>query len=194
MRNGLKLFTFFLMGQLVGCEEYSNIIKEARLNKLKHPEQRVFDGEVEPNFPDKNNDKTLLGIDENKNGIRDDVDIWINYVGISYNHRMALRQLAKQEVKRLQAGAFEDSASYAQIAKDIWDGGLCSAYVEHGNFKCEEYPSLMIDQIIYNTSLRRKSYENFRKSTVVYKSNIENMNTKREYLACGFKVEMRSEK
>ena len=110
-----------------GCSEYKKNIKEAQNNKQKHPEQRIFDGEIEPKFPDENeNEDTILGVDTNKNGIRDDIDIWINYVGINRNHRMGLRQAARAESKRLLVGSADsDTETINQTAKEVWDGLLC---------------------------------------------------------------------
>ncbi len=88
------LFLLFLCSS---CTEYEKIMGPALKAKMedKNPNP-VFDGEAEPPMPSPSeNDKTLLGIDANKNGIRDDIDIWINRTGKTYNERMALRQLAK---------------------------------------------------------------------------------------------------
>jgi hypothetical protein len=87
----------FLLLFFVACNDYEKVMGPALKVKMgdKNPNP-VFDGEVEPAMPDPSeNDKTLLGIDSNKNGIRDDIDIWINRTGKTYNERMALRQLAK---------------------------------------------------------------------------------------------------
>lgn len=54
-----------------------------------------------PKDPGEIGTKTLLGVDSNANGIRDDVEIWINNFTTNtpnknmYNVRMALRQIAK---------------------------------------------------------------------------------------------------
>jgi hypothetical protein len=73
---------------------------------LKQADQNpnpVFDGEVEPAFPNESeNDKTILGIDSNNNGIRDDIDIWINRTAFDYNERMAMRQYARAEQDELR--------------------------------------------------------------------------------------------
>jgi effector-binding domain-containing protein len=96
--NLKRYFSFlFILLSFVACNDYEKIMGPALKVKMgdKNPNP-VFDGEVEPAMPDPSeNDKTLLGIDSNKNGIRDDIDIWINRTGKTYNERMALRQLAK---------------------------------------------------------------------------------------------------
>lgn len=188
MKNKSKIALLVIMVFAASCEEYSNIIKDARENKSKHPEQRYFDDELEPLFPDdSDNNKRLVGIDNNNNGIRDDIDIWINYVGRDYNHRMALRQLAKVETKRLVAGASKNSRAYDQIAKDITDGFACTSFFEFHKYGDEERPSMLISNLVYNNSVRQKAYENFHRSTIVYKSNIEDLNVDKQYLACNYK-------
>jgi hypothetical protein len=95
----IKIFvSLFILLLISGCDsEYYDLIKPAYELKLKDPNPNpVFEGEAEPSIPDEDeNNKTLLGIDQNKNGIRDDVDIWINRSAKNYNELMALRQAAR---------------------------------------------------------------------------------------------------
>jgi hypothetical protein len=73
------------------------------LEKLNiNPNETVFDGIKEPPMPNMLlNYFNAEGIDTDKNGIRDDIDIWINRTGENYNERMALRQAAHSEQNRL---------------------------------------------------------------------------------------------
>lgn len=185
-----KLLVMVAMVFLGSCKEYDKIISDAEEFKKSHPEKRVVDGEIEPDIPnEKENNRTLLGVDANKNGIRDDIDIWINYVGFNYNHRMSLRQFAREEVKRLVAGASENTSAYEQVAKDFYDASQCAEYIEFGKYIGEKSPSSQIIQLTYNTAIRRKGYEQFHRSTLVYKSNLENLYTIEAYRACQFKIE-----
>lgn len=60
---------------------------------------KVFDGIVEPSMPDsKLNDATLLGVDSNHDGIRDDVEIWINRTIEDKNLRLIFKQIARNEI------------------------------------------------------------------------------------------------
>lgn len=187
----LKSFIIIPLVFLGSCSKYEKIISDAKKFKKSHNEKRIIDGELEPPFPSKKeNNRTLLGLDVNKNGIRDDIDIWINYVGRDSNHRMALRQLAREEVKRMLAGASKNTEAYNQIAKDIWDGLLCTSYFELKGYDDNQAPSFLMSNLVYNTDLREKAYERFHESSLVYKSNNENINTENTYLACKFKLEM----
>jgi len=84
--------------------EYYRIIGFAMISKsLDSNPNPIYDGEKEPPMP--NLLKIVpdeLGFDSNKNGIRDDVEIWINRTGKNYNERMALRQYAKTSEKLLK--------------------------------------------------------------------------------------------
>lgn len=93
----MELFLFMLVLSVAcSCNDYEKVIGPALKNKLEDKNLNpIFDGVIEPQMPNpKDNDKTLLGADSNNNGIRDDIDIWINRTGKNYNERMALRQYA----------------------------------------------------------------------------------------------------
>lgn len=93
-----------LLGLTSGCQKSS----EQRYQELVKPvlqkvstTRRVVDGEIEPPFPEKLGDDAV-GADVNENGIRDDVEIWINFNSSSSNERKAMKQLAfalTQEMK-----------------------------------------------------------------------------------------------
>jgi hypothetical protein len=173
-----------------GCKEYESLILSSKEFKLAHREQRVFDGEVEPDFPNESqNDETLLGVDSNNNGIRDDVEIWINFIGHDYNHRMALKMLAKSEVKRLVAGDKKDRVLKTQAAKDYWDAFLCVHFIENSALGNHNHPSEVLDKIFYNTKKRLKAYEGFETGTIVFESNIKNLEVGKEFLTCSFAIE-----
>lgn len=79
-------------------------------------EPKVFDGELEPRMPDDDeNDKTVLGIDSNNNGIRDDVEIYINRRFNEADFRKAYKQYAKAHQKWMILG--EQKADSATLKK-----------------------------------------------------------------------------
>lgn len=87
-------------------------MKKALEAKKAHPELTVFDGDVEPAMPDQSeNDSTVYGIDSNKNGTRDDVEIWINRTYPDPNVRMAMKQKHKifQKIMLIKEGDSEAS-------------------------------------------------------------------------------------
>lgn len=85
-----------LLGIAYKCginHEYNELMDAALESKKAHPEITVFDGDIEPPMPDlSENNSTLSGIDSNKNGLRDDVEIWINRTYSDPNIRMAMKQ------------------------------------------------------------------------------------------------------
>ena len=131
----------FLLLFFVSCNDYEKIMGPALKTKMsdKNPNP-VFDGEIEPPMPNPwENDKTLLGIDTNNNGIRDDIDIWINRTGKTYNERMALRQLAK---------AFREEWVAANMAYENFKKGPLDIH----NKKAIEYDNSIADLIQVATS------------------------------------------
>lgn len=83
--------------------DYSKIM--GPIQKLKQVEKDagkpspIYNGFREPDFPDlKENKKTLDGIDSNKDGIRDDVEIWINRVADDDYVRIELKHLYRTKM------------------------------------------------------------------------------------------------
>lgn len=79
--------------------EYEKLIKPVREIKLQEQSSGkpipVFEGVSEPNFP--NSDQIfegLIGIDSNGDGVRDDLEIWINRVAEDKYVRIALKRTA----------------------------------------------------------------------------------------------------
>lgn len=97
MKLTKQLALLLILILIAGCNEYEKVMEPVIKAKLSDQNPNpIFDGFPEPAIPDpKENDKTLLGIDSDDNGIRDDIDIWINRTGTNYNERMALRQVAR---------------------------------------------------------------------------------------------------
>lgn len=90
--------------------------------KLKLAEQRagkpspVFDGEVEPPFPDLDkNDETLEGIDSNHNRIRDDLEIWINRTFKDEMVRRGVKRVALLANTEIEAIKMNDKAKVKEI-------------------------------------------------------------------------------
>lgn len=87
---------------IVGCKEQSFSEEDeqmiAHLRKVADG-TRVFDGDPEPKYPE-NPDETLQGVDADNDGVRDDVEIWINENFKTANERRAW----KQETSALMEG------------------------------------------------------------------------------------------
>jgi hypothetical protein len=89
---------FFTIGSIYRLTRpignYEEEMEKAYALKLANPELMTFDGYDEPPIPDREeNEKTLLGVDSNNNGLRDDVEIWINRTQSDPGVRNAMRQI-----------------------------------------------------------------------------------------------------
>ncbi|MBI2518960.1 MAG: hypothetical protein HYV97_01020 [Bdellovibrio sp.] len=67
---------------------------------------RVFDGDPEPKFP-RDPDATLEGVDSDKDGVRDDVEAYINELFKTYNQRMAWKNYARKTQDFLLNGGLD---------------------------------------------------------------------------------------
>ena len=90
---------------------------------MKEEEKRLgrpslaFDGVVEPNFPsDEENEKTFEGVDSNRDGIRDDLEIWINKMAEDGYVRLAMKDYYRRYTTELKDNFIEKPT--AEILKD----------------------------------------------------------------------------
>ena len=82
-------------------EKLMNPIKKIKLAEKKAGKPApAFDGVVEPDFPDeKENNKTLEGVDSNHDGVRDDIEIWINRTAEDEYVRVAMKENYRKLLK-----------------------------------------------------------------------------------------------
>jgi hypothetical protein len=126
--------------------DYNSIIEKAAKLQRDNSEFIDFYGEIEPAFPDKNlNAQTIAGIDENKNGIRDDIDIWINRFALNKNETLAMRQYAK---------AKQNWLINCETATDKAED--CLTHISDYQRKESGYAKKMLDFLILNTNPRKK--------------------------------------
>jgi len=78
-----------------------NPIKKIKLAEKKAGKPNpVFDGVIEPDFPDeKENNKMLDGVDANHDGVRDDIEIWINRTTEDQYVRWAMKDNYKKNIE-----------------------------------------------------------------------------------------------
>gem|GEM_PF-844689 len=93
-----KIIIINLIFILSGCSstKYREIITPAlELKKADQVQSPIYFGEIEPPIPTKEEiENQPIGIDRNNNGIRDDIDIYINRTFKDYNLVMVARQFA----------------------------------------------------------------------------------------------------
>lgn len=101
----LTLSIFLGIRQYLGhLESDYTFLMDKVLKQKEYFQQVSFYGEVEPAIPDlKINDQTIQGIDSNDNGIRDDIDIWINRSALNKDEMLAMREYARALQEKLKS-------------------------------------------------------------------------------------------
>ena len=83
----------------------------------------------EPAHPGELGKKTLLGVDSDRDGVRDDVEIWINEKFSNtpnkdmFNYRMAYKQIALSELKAYKFKG--DKAKAMQAMREVFESQKC---------------------------------------------------------------------
>lgn len=135
-----------------------------------------------PGDPGSNADATLLGVDKNNNGIRDDIDRYINFTfSNSEKARLALTDLAKSFQKVLQVPDSDVAAAsdvYTQIHKNY--DCLFYCFEVEGRKKAN-----MLKEVFFNTSERRKAFKAYEKLLSGAKTKVEAMGAQ----SCSFDVD-----
>ena len=135
--------------------------------QLNNHSQLSIDGQKLPPFPkDDENQITLQGIDVNKNGIRDDLEIWIDLNARNKLERSAMIQFVKdhtfKEINNEEIDIEKHSIEIFQRSMDTSSclGDIC-LFLNKSNFKninCMEQGSLMSD-LVFNNRNRSWNFE-----------------------------------
>jgi hypothetical protein len=170
-------------------KDYERIMKPIVEIKTNDQEVRVYDGITEPALPDfEENDKTIMGIDANKDGVRDDIEIYINRTYEKANVRRALKQyvVGKYAVLRL-AEDVDSSLALKTVERS-------SAILDCLSFVLPDYDFEMISKVndlIFNTKDREEkfnySYGKIGVGQLVGKSHEHNYEEWNRY--CEFEIE-----
>ena len=145
---------------------YNELMSKALIEKSTHPEIKIFDGDVEPDMPDRKvNDSTLYGVDANRNELRDDVEIWINRTYKDQNIRMAFKQKHKV-FQRIMKAKIGDSSTSNKLIQEEYEAVQCAVTY----FKTiEDFDKHDLKAIILT---RNNSSRNLHYSNVVYHVNV----------------------
>ena len=136
----MKLITFSFFLVLSGCAdkynyEYEKKVLPVLLEIKKTYQPQIVDGVQEPlQFPDLEEDKkTLMGIDANEDGIRDDIEIYVNRTYKTEPERWSIKEtyrILKQELDGKKRNAIErnlinNNASFvSDCPMNLYDIGL----------------------------------------------------------------------
>lgn len=139
--------------------------------KKKSADQRAvkeFDNEVEPEAPDlEKNNNSIIGIDSNNNGIRDDVEIWINRTGKNYNEREAMRQYARTQyeyyiqVDLLASGKTLTNSKDRLISENMTNEDCINFIFYNPKNSLGSHITNKLDILIDNTNMRKKASWNY---------------------------------
>lgn len=154
---------------------YWNDMNEIRMTKSKETKPVYFDGELEPDFPDEEmNNATFYGVDTNRNGVRDDIEIWINRSFQTRNERLAYKQYQKALNREYANGEdkknFPEAIEFAnRLLVPGTNAQLCISYIEEELLKLDpnrgytksENNMREIDELTINSFSRRESRATF---------------------------------
>jgi hypothetical protein len=137
------------------------------------------DGYILPAMPDpKTNDKTLLGVDSNNNGIRDDVEIYIYNRFQGYTNSKVEREIAKQWARRAQQTLISPETAYEDGKDKLTDRVLSCQWYYYDTYlqnirgfnnreayrKQHDVFDAEFKDIVYNTKDRLKAYFRYNES------------------------------
>ena len=154
-------------GQISSHDESHALITVSYQDKTLQLTVDVYEkieGHLLPHAP-KDPDSTLLGVDSNDNGIRDDVERWIYKEMTTYHHPEIERIIAMQDSKAYQV-ALADPSNKDDKGLDIMMRGLnCWAHYSFSrdlptDGRLVEYSNAIKDQQ-FNTKKRLKTYIKF---------------------------------
>lgn len=126
----------------------------------------MIEGHLLPHEP-QDPDATLLGVDANHNGVRDDVERWIFKEMATYDHPEMERAVSMQEAKAYQMTLVDPTNKDNKVLKAMDRAGDCWGYyvdITHFPFKYwEEFRHKLKDKQ-FNTKERLKTYFDYNRN------------------------------
>jgi hypothetical protein len=169
------LFTMLMLESCtLGQSEYEKLIgkvREEKINDEKIGKVALFyDGFVEPRFPvTELNESSVGGIDSNHDGVRDDIEIWINRTAESNEIRKAFKDYYRKEISMyavLESG--QDENAYKASIDALGLAGFClfeATLIVEKKYR-EEYGkdvgaiySDWLDILFQNSTYRKQIYK-----------------------------------
>jgi len=134
------------------------------LSKINVVEPTIIDGFLLPPEVDETlNNSTLLGIDANNNGVRDDVERWILLdMEIRYGNSKAERAIALEKAKAYQMTLEDPTNKDDKVLKAMDRANDCRAYYMYVKHKDQEAyggeQNKNLSDRMFNTKERLKTY------------------------------------
>lgn len=142
--------------------DYDYIIATAAKRQRDFSEFVIFYGEIEPAIPEKaTNLNTVYGIDNNGNGVRDDIDVWINRTAYNQNETKAMRQYAKSNQELFKICEKNDLKFIKIVNEKIFKAEKC--LISHSDYQRREqdYAKDKLNILLFNTNARKSCKENY---------------------------------
>jgi hypothetical protein len=117
-------------------------------------QQIVVDGDPQPPHPGEAGKETLLGIDSDNDGVRDDVEIWMNETFQNSEVRMALKESAK--INQLMLQHSEDREYIRSMTSRIVKSVYCSSSIMGDDLAAKR--SKEVKAMMFNTGERIKAF------------------------------------
>lgn len=172
----------------IGAIGLYSVFKKSEYDKLMDPIKEIkekevlegkaaptYEGIVEPSFPDEvENNATLEGVDSNGDGVRDDIEIFINRTAEDANIRKTLKMYYRESISLLmlidqtreesevknKLNEKLSSMFCLSIAADYLD----KSYLDKYRKDVDQYKFSQIEILFLNSEKRKKmnsQYENF---------------------------------
>ena len=128
-------------------------------------------------MPDRvKNNNTLLGVDSNMNGVRDDLDIIINRNFKDYNERMAAREFVRS-FKNWYAicdKKSHDSMIIIPTILEIESAIECLKFINTQTNVLLIAHLKLINKILFNNTARENCFDYYKELSSKYQSNVNN--------------------
>ena len=159
-------------------DKLMNPIKKIKLAEKKMGKANpFFDGVVEPDLPDeKENDKTLEGMDSNHDGVRDDIEIWINRTADDEYVRKSLKLKYKYKLKlfsNIERGV--EPHTIAALWSDAISSDVClgevvkkykQKYISSYHVTGDDFYNKNMENLFFNNTLRKNLNKLFEKINI----------------------------
>lgn len=124
----------------------------------------MIEGYLLPHEP-KNPDATLLGVDKNNNGVRDEVERWIYKEMPTYHHPEIERVIAMQDAKAYQMSLTDPANKDDKVLNALTRGSDCWSYYSYSkqipfDDAIEKFGNMLRDKQ-FNTKERLQTYMDY---------------------------------
>lgn len=157
----LLFFALFVVSCVAPADYYKSTVEPFLRNIKNEYKPQVFDGVMEPAFPDLETDqKTLEGIDANHDGVRDDLEIFINRNFSTWIEREGLKNTVRRSLVLYKNYETMSPQDFVVFHSNIFVDNDCVLYGLK-MFKLKQskaYRTFSPAEAIYNTESRSEAY------------------------------------